>query len=64
MTVARWYSQIERRIDVVSQMAVWYHSEMPPVPVRWVLIRDPQDRFKPQALLCTDLTVEPLQVVS
>ncbi len=37
---------------------------MPPVSIRWVLIRDPQNRFEPQALLCTDLTVEPLQVVS
>jgi len=28
-----------------------------------VLIRDPQGKFKSQALLCTDLTVNPLQVV-
>ena len=27
---------------------------MPPVALRWVLIRDPAERFKTQALLCTN----------
>ncbi|WP_267428496.1 hypothetical protein [Methylobacterium sp. GC_Met_2] len=34
------------------------------MPIRWVLVRDPVKRFKPQALLCTDLAREPAQVVS
>ena len=37
---------------------------MPVVPIRWVLIRDPQDKFKPQALLRTDLSVDPVQIIS
>lgn len=69
VTVARWYSQVERQIEVTSQTAVWYHSGMPPVSIRWVLIRDPQNKsqgqgFEPQALLCTDLEADPLQIVS
>jgi hypothetical protein len=34
------------------------------VPLRWVLIRDPAQRFDPQALLCTDLTQDTLTIVS
>ena len=34
------------------------------MPLRWVLIRDPQGRFAPQALLCTDLAAEPAQVLA
>jgi hypothetical protein len=34
------------------------------VPIRWVLIRDPAQRFDPQALLCTDLNQSPLTIVS
>lgn len=64
LTVPRWYSQAARPIEVASQTAVWYHSGMPPVPLRWVLIRDPQNKFEPQALLCTDLEADPLQIVS
>jgi hypothetical protein len=33
------------------------------VPLRWVLIRDPQRQFRTQALLCTDLSVPPVQIV-
>jgi hypothetical protein len=42
---------------------VWYHSGLPPVPLRWVLIRDPAGEFEPQALLCTDLAVSAPQIV-
>ncbi len=63
-TVANWYGQGERSVELASGTAVWYHSGLPPVPIRWVLIRDPQGQFAPQALLCTDLTVEPAQVLA
>jgi hypothetical protein len=32
--------------------------------LRWVLIRDPQGHFDPQARLCTDVEVAPPQIVS
>jgi hypothetical protein len=52
-----------RRIEIATGTAIWYHTGKPPVPVRWVLLRDPQEEFRPQALLCTDMTVEAGQVV-
>ena len=36
---------------------------MPALPIRWVLVRDPQGEFEPQALLCTDLMVDPVQIL-
>lgn len=33
------------------------------MPLRWVLIRDPQQKFDPQALLCTDLAAEPTRIL-
>jgi hypothetical protein len=62
-TVRGWYGERERVVQLVSATAVWYHSGMPPLPIRWVLVRDPQEEFEPQALLCTDLTVEPMQIL-
>ena len=64
ITVVHWYGAGERTVEVVSATAVWYHSGLPPVPLRWVLIRDPQGRFATQALLCTDLTVAPAQILA
>ncbi len=64
LTVTHWYGQRERTVEIVSETAVWYHTGLPPVPIRWVLIRDPQGRFAIQALLCTDLTVPPGQIIA
>lgn len=62
-TIADWYGQGQRAIELTSGTAVWYHSGKPPLPIRWVLIRDPKGEFESQALLCTDLSATPLQIV-
>ena len=62
--VAGWYGASERRIEIASATAVWRHAGLPIVPIRWVLIRDPESRFAPQALLCTDLARDPAQFVA
>jgi DDE superfamily endonuclease len=64
LLVPGWYGEGNRVIEICSRTAVWYHTGLPPVPIRWVLIRDPQERFDPQALLCTDLSQSPLTIVS
>jgi hypothetical protein len=61
--IVRWYGGSKRQIEVVSATAVWYHSGLPPVPIRWVLIRDPKDRFAPQALLSTNLDATAQQII-
>jgi hypothetical protein len=64
LSVAHWYGAGERTVEVASATAVWYHSGLPPVPLRWVLIRDPQGKFATQALLCTDPAVAPAQILA
>ncbi len=63
VVIRNWYGETRRRIDIVSGTAVWYHSGQPALPIRWVLIRDPKGIFKSQALLCTDPSVKPKQIV-
>jgi hypothetical protein len=60
----RWYGGSAREVELASGTAVWYHSGEPVVPIRWVLTRDPLGPFEAQALLCTDLTVAPEQIVA
>ena len=61
--VPGWYGAGERTIEIASATAVWQHAGLPVVPIRWVLIRDPLNRFAPQALLCTDPARDPAQIV-
>ena len=58
-----WYDGTTRTVELASQTALWYHSGKPPVPIRWVLVRDPRGEFDTQALLCTDPAVAPAQIL-
>jgi len=62
-TLANWYGSGERKVEIASQTAVWYSTGLFAVPVRWVLIRDPEGEFKTQALLCTDLEADPKKIL-
>jgi len=59
----RWYANTLRTVELATGTAIWYHTGLPIVPLRWILIRDPQAKFTTQALLCTDLTAAPAQIV-
>ena len=63
VTVA-WYGGTTRSVELASGTAVWYHSAKPVVPIRWVLIRDPEGKFAPQALLSTDQDLAAQQIVA
>lgn len=66
ITVSNWYGGGERTVEIVSNTAIWYSTGLPAVPLRWVLIRDPQEEeeFETQALLCTNLSADPECVIS
>jgi hypothetical protein len=61
--IANWYGSGNRTVEIASETAVWYSTGLFAVPVRWVLVRDPEGGFKTQALLCTDLDADPRKIV-
>jgi hypothetical protein len=58
-----WYGRGKRRIEVATGQAVWYHTGKSPVPIRWVLVRDPLGKFKTRALLSTDQSLSAQKVI-
>ena len=60
----RWYDGQTKLMETTSQTAVWYHSGKKPVPIRWVLIRDPQGEYETISLLSTSLELAPLQIIN
>ena len=62
--IDQWYGGRQREVEVYTEKAVWYCCRNRPVPIRWVLIRDPLGEFEPQALLSTNLDHTPRQVLS
>jgi alkylated DNA nucleotide flippase Atl1 len=61
--VSHWYGRRAYEVEITSATAVWFHTGMTPVPLRWVLVRDPAGKLDPKAFLCTDLEAAPLDIL-
>ena len=62
-TVTLWYGRTNRVVEIATGTAVWYRGGSPPVPIRWLLVRDPLGELPPQAFLCTDLDAAPVDIL-
>ena len=62
-TVTLWYGRTNRVVEIATGTAVWYRGGLPPVPIRWLLVRDPRSELPPQAFLCTDLDAAPVDIL-
>ena len=58
-----WYGHANKKVEIATGRAVWYHPGMPVVPLRWVLVRDPKGKLDPKAFLCTDRSADPIGVL-
>lgn len=63
VVVKDWYGHGNYTLQITSHTAVWYHTGLPALPIRWVLVKDPLGKFEPQALLCTNLSAQPMQIL-
>ena len=59
-----WYDGRVREMQITSACAVWFHVGKQALPIRWVVIRDPQGDYDPVGLLSTDPVSEPLSIVT
>lgn len=64
LRISRWYGQTNRLIEVATGTALWYHPGIAPVPIRWIIVRDPTGKLEPQAFLCTDLNASPRDIIT
>ncbi|RYE22146.1 MAG: hypothetical protein EOP45_08655 [Sphingobacteriaceae bacterium] len=64
LVISQWYGQWDKKMEISSGTALWYHSGMKPVFIRWVLFKDPQENGKPVALLSTDVCLNEQTIVN
>lgn len=63
--VSAWYGQTRgKELDIASSTALWYRPGTPVLPIRWVLVRDPEGRRAPQAFFSTDVSIEPTEIIA
>lgn len=63
VVVSQWYNAQQRKLLTATGTALWYHVGIPPVPIRWVLVRDPTGQHEPAAFLSTDLDATPAMIL-
>jgi hypothetical protein len=62
--VSLWYGRTNRIVEIASGTAIWYRGGTPPVPIRWLLVRDPKGELEPQAFLATDRDARPCDILA
>jgi DDE superfamily endonuclease len=63
VVVAQWYNAQQRTLLTATGTALWYKAGVAPVPIRWVLVRDPTGEHEPAAFLSTDLKATPAMIL-
>jgi hypothetical protein len=58
------YGRTNRLVDIASGTALRYRSGVPPVPIRWLLVRDLKGELEPQAFLATNLNARPCDILA
>lgn len=58
-----WYGGQQKTIEIASGTQLWYTSGFDPLPIRWVLVRDPAGKFETTAFLCTATAADPTQIL-
>ena len=67
--LSQWYGYTEKEMEITTETAVWYHSGRrcggkPAIPLRWVLLKDPEGKLAPTALLSTNLKFTAEEIVT
>lgn len=60
---SEWYDQIDKPMLFCSGTSIWYRSGDPLVKIRWVLLKDPAGKLDPTAICCTDLEMNPVDII-
>jgi hypothetical protein len=62
--ISLWYGRTNHIVEIATGTAIWYRGGVPPVPIRWLLVRDPTGELDPQAFLATDLDAHPRDILA
>ncbi len=49
-----WYGEGKRTLEICTGTAWWYREGSSPLPIRWILTRDPEGKHPPKALFPID----------
>jgi len=63
LVLPHWYGHQQKELLICTGKAIWYKPSFAAVPIRWILIKDPNGKLRPMSLLCTDMDLAPNQII-
>lgn len=61
--VAHWYKGKEKELLIYTGVHLWYAYGIPPLPIRWVLIKDPNNENEAIVLFSTNIKHSPKRII-
>jgi hypothetical protein len=62
--VVEGYGKKKKRLKYISNVSLWGVDGFPPVPIRWVLVVDPEGELDPLPLMSTDLNISSEKIIA
>ncbi len=59
-----WYGGQRKTLWVFSRTALWAPPRWAPLPIRFVIVRDPTGELRDEVFFCTDLAAAPAQILN
>lgn len=64
VTFSEWYGYQDKQMLVTSEVAIWRKSNTELVKIKWVLLKDPEEKLEPVLLGATDFEMTTQNIVS
>jgi hypothetical protein len=58
-----WYGGKKKKMLFFSATALWYRPGYDPLPIRYLITRDPEGLLRDEVFACTDLDATPQQII-
>lgn len=58
-----WYDGIRRDLEIFSGISLWYTPGQNPVPIKWVVVRDPKGELRTEAFFATNTAAVEEQIL-
>jgi hypothetical protein len=62
--VIEGYGQKKKKLKYISNISLWGADGFQPVPIKWVLVIDPEGELDPVPLMSTDLIISPEKIIT
>jgi hypothetical protein len=62
--VVEGYGQKKKKLKYISNVSLWGADGFRPIPIKWVLVIDPEGEFDPVPLMSTDLAISPGEIIA